>query len=758
MRTFIAPLLTSSSKPVPTPDNDVICWLDFLLQNDLSRPRDPGTEEQSRPLTVLITGPPGAGKSLLVQQLCYNVARNYCTSSHHRSEKLSKREAKSLLITTEATPESIVNNMIKLGMVQDYSSDRSTYIVNTFRDNVLGNYHSDRPKINNPDGASAPCPLMLVTEHRALGTAENSSEELSESITRSYLTAIDQFDSEDRLPPQLVVVDSLNVFSAGGLPALVDSILACLQPPPPYLFLVLDSTTTNTPHFRQDFWSFLADVCLRVEYGYGEDNYFHRYLEIVKTRHQYHVLGRHVMKIFPNPPQSNSSGSLALQDMESARPKLTSGGVFVFPSVHSLLSVVRSGRKLVTEGNQTFRPQLKWKAAKSAQGKCAAWGPGDIALQMDKSVKGAVSWSRYEITNKVRAELEGELSKHYGGAELKKYLDLIDEFVGKRFTTLTLLEETLESKARQTKDFKSNANSNQWKDVKDKILQSALRWETDSHPTATLNWPVPWCFELVGGGVPLNKCTALIGRRGARKSYFGYQFLLDGICNGETTMVVSFRDDPASVQDALLHIAQAKQYKPYREGKKIPRDKLIIIYQRPGYVTPDEFMHRIVAAVGEYAPSRVLVNAVDQWESAYPLLAKCEILLPALVDFLGAHEVTSMIIGVDEGDRHNHHGLASQSEVVLSFEYQRMLWPPCKQKRRSRGPSIDGYPTGVPLETYRPSKKLEQRQPKVVVRAVRVPRAAAGSGLAILEFDPASTTVAGLTLRPLAPEYPESIG
>src|SRR5262249_44957050 len=73
-------------------------------------------------------------------------------------------------------------------------------------------------------------------------------------------------------------------------------------------------------------------------------------------------------------------------------------------------------------------------------------------------------------------------------------------------------------------------------------------------PLATWNWPTPWCFELVGGGVPLRKCTVIIGRRGARKSYFAYQFLLDGISNGERTLVLSFRDNPAAVLETMNQI------------------------------------------------------------------------------------------------------------------------------------------------------------------------------------------------------------
>jgi len=112
-------------------------------------------------------------------------------------------------------------------------------------------------------------------------------------------------------------------------------------------------------------------------------------------------------------------------------------------------------------------------------------------------------------------------------------------------------------------------------------------------------WPVAWCHELAGGPVPQNQCTALIGRRGARKSYFAYQFLMDGICNGEQTLLVSFRDNPKAVRETFEHIAMADQYKgKFRWSDENPT----IVYQRPGFVTPEELMHRVVAAIGENAP------------------------------------------------------------------------------------------------------------------------------------------------------------
>jgi hypothetical protein len=181
----------------------------------------------------------------------------------------------------------------------------------------------------------------------------------------------------------------------------------------------------------------------------------------------------------------------------------------------------------------------------------------------------------------------------------------------------------------------------------------------------------------------------------------------------------------------------------------------LIVYQRPGYVAPEELLHRIITQVGEHSPTRVLINAVDQWDAAYPLLANSNILLPTLVDFFSAHGVTSMVIGVEpQRGALSRYGLTATAEVVLSFDYRRIPWP-IGPTRPSTGLVGDAFPSGAPLATVSTISPL-LTQPKVIVRAERVPRGGAGFGRAVLQNTTAgASTLAGLEMVPLAPEYPE---
>jgi KaiC/GvpD/RAD55 family RecA-like ATPase len=273
-----------------------------------------------------------------------------------------------------------------------------------------------------------------------------------------------------------------------------------------------------------------------------------------------------------------------------------------------------------------------------------------------------------------------------------------------------------------------------------------------------LNWPIPWCQELVGHGVPLNHATTIVGRRGLHKTVFAFQFILDGLENGESTMIVSFRENPDEVVATLEAIAGRSLTKPER------RD-LAIIYQRPGYVTPEEFFHRIITAIGTHSPTRAVVNSIYPWESAYPLLQQSDVLLPAMADFFRAHSVTSLFVASGTTwDIRNLPGLLAASEVVLAFEYRLVPWGWVKgtDTRPSDGPLADGFPEKMLLKEAKPGFV---ECPKVVVRADRVRRASPGLTRAVLEYQSGAHAQLGvpsgspssspaLTMIALAPEFP----
>jgi KaiC/GvpD/RAD55 family RecA-like ATPase len=181
-------------------------------------------------------------------------------------------------------------------------------------------------------------------------------------------------------------------------------------------------------------------------------------------------------------------------------------------------------------------------------------------------------------------------------------------------------------------------------------------------------------------GLPAPGCTALIGPRGSMKSHLAYLFLLDQAVKRKNCLLVSLRDDVDAAQTTLSQIAENQGMpSPHRLiGSLLKRDRLEIIYNEPGCISPEELFHKIYVAVRRQrgknvgAAEVVVVNGLDQLNSRYPLIAHEPMFVPALVRLLKEQELCVLIVSAtreafgDEG--RSLYGLQSMADLILSFE------------------------------------------------------------------------------------------
>src|SRR5438477_7771330 len=85
---------------------DDLCWLDQLLEGGIMVPQSGGA---ARAVTILLTGRPGTGKSILASEICYRRAL---------------QGARSLYITVEAHEPWLIRNAESLGWDPAYFHDR----------------------------------------------------------------------------------------------------------------------------------------------------------------------------------------------------------------------------------------------------------------------------------------------------------------------------------------------------------------------------------------------------------------------------------------------------------------------------------------------------------------------------------------------------------------------------------------------------------------------------------------------------------
>ena len=106
-----------------------------------------------------------------------------------------------------------------------------------------------------------------------------------------------------------------------------------------------------------------------------------------------------------------------------------------------------------------------------------------------------------------------------------------------------------------------------------------------------------------------------------------------------------------------------------------------VLYYHPGYITPEEFFHRMFLSVqrlkqhggsqGSERKLTVLFNSLDQLSARFPLCARQEIFIPGIVECLTCEGVTSIFIAVDEkGQPLEQYGLLPMADLIISFTPQ----------------------------------------------------------------------------------------
>ena len=185
------------------------------------------------------------------------------------------------------------------------------------------------------------------------------------------------------------------------------------------------------------------------------------------------------------------------------------------------------------------------------------------------------------------------------------------------------------------------------------------------------------------GGMPKGRCTAMIGSRGTHKSHLGYYILLNNIKENRNChhrgLIISLRDDVGLAINAMSKFMPKNEVESY-----IKNDDLEILFFPPGYITPEEFYHRILMSLlrlkrpskpGEEVHVTVLFNSLDQLSARFPLCAKEDVFIPGLIDTFTAEKVTSIFISVDEpGQPEHQYGLLTMADLIISFHQRLFDW------------------------------------------------------------------------------------
>ena len=497
------------------------CWFDELFEGGIVLPV--GQDGGLRALTILLSGPPGSGKSTLATELCVRAAR---------STDIKPQGLSSLYVTLEAHKPWMIGNAVAIwpGSEELFQDGRTPPQI------AIAPIGSDL-ELHKLEKPSHPFARLIAHTASLLGLTGDEDSTLSDPIGVEGLRDI-------------LVIDSLNTIHDRDLQTF-RRLMSLVSAGPKIIVIIANS--------RAGVADFAADVVISLDRNY-EPGYLIRTIEVVKARYQPHVWGKHQLKFCDAHPLPMRIEKSDASKVARAHPYREEGGIFIFPSIHYVLS----------------------------------------------------------------------------------------------------------------------------------------RYKTKSPSTApvALGGPIKSLNDLLDGGIPRGRCTALVGARGTHKSHLGYMEVLhhlvgmpdspttateQGASEGTRALVVSLRDDEAMTASTLDKILKEHWRASWEAGTRaeqlVDSGRLEITYFPPGFITPEEFFHRLLLSINRLKADRaathvtVLFNSLDQLSSRFPLCASQTIFIPGVIQMLSAEGATSVFVAAESRQgEHEHYGLLSMADLILSLQ------------------------------------------------------------------------------------------
>jgi KaiC/GvpD/RAD55 family RecA-like ATPase len=642
------------SQPVPR----ATAWLDELLDGGFEIPVVKGGERQA--LGILLTGPPGSGKSTFALELAY---RWSCVEGRdlppHIQEFTGKKPLQVLYATFEATAEEMIHNASSFewkSFTEKAKPIRSLTEIQEGRVNVISMTNIEMWQVGG-----APVPQKAEA-----GT--NWLERIGRTIitwSLDYSGHLPPFsDKTPPRPPDVLIIDGLNSApNEQNREQFYREYAQLLGAHPLVIIFILDISPTNE---RAEFWEYASDVVIKLDRHSqhpGDLYYVIRHLEIVKARFQYHAWGRHQMKIFKGLNEGTSSVEPNTSKVGRASERLrshgyrTEGGIFIFPSIHFLLSGYEHMPPEVEDQTvppQYYRPRVpnlnKILGNGFPVGRCTAL----VGQRGGHKSHLAFEELLYRVVypNECRATpgpTDQNGNEH--GSETSFTKRLLSRPAEPGGTSLAgglsprapLLASTTPKTSFLHRSPLSVAPNN------DPLPEPP--------PVPSLPGTVATDPEVV----PL--ISRLVDKHGCEKA-----------------LIVSLRDDEGTTRRTMTKILNR-----WREfDSTVPTLDALeasglieIMYFPPGYITPEEFYHRILLSINRLKHGdrstpgvSVLINGLDELATRFPMCAKEPIFIPGIIQLLAGEKVSSFFVAAYEEGHSDYYGLGSMAGVILEFEHR----------------------------------------------------------------------------------------
>ncbi|MBW8002183.1 MAG: hypothetical protein FVQ80_09175 [Planctomycetes bacterium] len=315
LKTFMSPVYQrSKAKLIEFPNSkQQLCMLDELLEGGIAIPKEilKGIESREENklipgLLMLLSGPPGSGKSTFNLELCCRLA----SESNLELGKIAEDGISSMYISSESQTTFLIEQAGNFG------------------------WNKNNKDIIVPWGKTSSSPAVHIygREHSEL-SEKKTPEEYFELIHERWS---ERFGKTGKA--SIIVFDSLNVLpKQWPYDEVMKAIIKCCLRGPLFMIATVDTDIGLEGTQKPTEWDYYADLVIALGYDI-EESYLVRKMQIVKARYQDHADGEHRLKINSTPSKEETGIEETQHPMS---PYIKEGGIFVFPSIHRQLSVAR---------------------------------------------------------------------------------------------------------------------------------------------------------------------------------------------------------------------------------------------------------------------------------------------------------------------------------------------------------------------------------------------------------------------------------